>query len=172
MPDHSNLIERFYQAFQAKDGAAMSACYAPDAAFQDPVFTLVGPQVGAMWRMLCLRGRDLALTYRDVVVDADGQGGSAHWDATYTFSTTGRAVQNSIDARFRFRDGLIAAHTDTFDFWRWSRQALGPVGLFAGWTPVLQHSVRVWPSLSAVGRVWAYWRTTSGFVLGSSRSMT
>lgn len=33
------LIERFYTAFDAGDGDAMAACYAPDVQFSDPVFT-------------------------------------------------------------------------------------------------------------------------------------
>ena len=50
---NDELIERFYAAFNAKDGATMAACYAPDARFHDPVFgDLTGEQAGAMWRML------------------------------------------------------------------------------------------------------------------------
>ena len=37
---------------------------------------------------------------------------------------------------------MIARHTDRFSFWRWSRQALGPVGLWLGWTPFLRAKVR------------------------------
>ena len=33
-----NVVERFYAAFDRRDGEAMAACYAPDAHFQDPVF--------------------------------------------------------------------------------------------------------------------------------------
>nr|QMS48187.1 ketosteroid isomerase-related protein [uncultured bacterium] len=47
-----------------------------------------------------------------------------------------------IDASFRFRDGLIAEHVDRFDFWRWSRMAMGPAGLLLGWTPILKSVVR------------------------------
>jgi len=36
---NEELIDRFYAAFGARDGAAMSALYAPDARFSDPVFT-------------------------------------------------------------------------------------------------------------------------------------
>lgn len=140
MHPHHTLLEQLYQAFQRKDGAAMTACYAPDARFQDAVFDLRGPEVGAMWRMLCRRGKDLELVYNGVEADADG--GRAHWEATYTFSTTGRKVLNIIDARFVFRDGLIVDHTDSFNFWTWSRQALGPTGLLLGWTPMLQNKVR------------------------------
>lgn len=135
------LIERLYSAFQRRDGAAMSACYAPDARFSDPVFTdLRGEEVGAMWRMLCERGKDLELTYSEVA--ADGESGSASWQADYTFSTTGRKVHNEIAAEFRFAGGLIAEHRDRFDLWRWSRQALGPVGLLLGWSPPVQSKIR------------------------------
>ena len=54
--------------------------------------------------------------------------GRAHWDATYTYSATGRRVDNRIDATFAFRDGLIVRHDDRFDLWRWARQALGVQG--------------------------------------------
>ena len=51
-------------------------------------------------------------------------------------------MHNAIDATFEFRDGLIVRHVDRFDFWRWSRQALGPIGLLLGWTPILRRKVR------------------------------
>ena len=38
--------------------------------------------------------------------------------------------------------GLITRHTDRFDFWRWSRQALGAPGLLLGWSPFLRAKVR------------------------------
>jgi hypothetical protein len=83
---------------------------------------------------------DLKATHRDI--HADDTRGRAHWEAWYTFSSTGRKVHNVIDARFQFRDGKIVRHDDRFDFWRWSRQALGPAGWLLGWTPLLQKAVR------------------------------
>ena len=62
---------------------------------------------------------------------------SAHWEATYRFSATGRLVHNIIDAEFEFdAHGLILRHRDRFDFWRWARQALGAPGLLLGWSPL------------------------------------
>jgi ketosteroid isomerase-like protein len=134
------LIERFYSAFGRRDHVEMARCYAADARFSDPAFgELRGEEVPAMWRMLCERGEDLEIEFRDV--EASGERGSAHWDADYTFSATGRRVHNEIDASFRFRDGLIAEHDDSFSFWRWSRQALGPVGLVLGWSRVMRSKV-------------------------------
>ena len=55
---------------------------------------------------------------------------------------SGRPVVNDIQATFRFESGLIADHQDDFNFYRWSRQALGPVGLLLGWTPLVRSKVR------------------------------
>ncbi|MCO7522300.1 MULTISPECIES: nuclear transport factor 2 family protein [unclassified Pseudomonas] len=134
---NSALITRFYQAFQRLDAEAMVACYSEDIVFSDPVFgTLCGRDAGDMWRMLTTRAKDFTLTFDDVRSDG------AHWVATYLFSQTGRVVVNDIQARFVIRDGLICQHDDTFDLWRWSRQALGMPGVLLGWTPMLQNKVR------------------------------
>ena len=118
----------------------MAACYQPDATFSDPVFELRGAEVGAMWRMLCSRAHDLRVEASGIVVDGDD--GRADWQAWYTFSSTGRPVHNIVHSRFRLADGLIASQVDAFAFWRWSRQALGPVGLMLGWTPLVRDKVR------------------------------
>jgi ketosteroid isomerase-like protein len=141
MHPNAELIDRFYTAFARRDADAMVACYASDVVFSDPAFgELRGARAGAMWRMLCERGKDLRVEHR--VLDADDAGGRAHWDAWYSFSKTGRSVHNVVEARFRIREGKIVEHRDAFGFWRWSRQALGPAGLLLGWTPVLQSAVR------------------------------
>jgi uncharacterized protein len=137
---NESLIERFYAAFAARDGAAMAACYAPDVTFSDPVFTnLRGPEAGGMWRMLTGRATDLRIELLEH--EATENTGSAQWRAHYTFTQTGRPVTNDVRASFRFRDGLIADHRDDFSFHRWSRQALGAPGLLLGWTPLLRSSV-------------------------------
>jgi ketosteroid isomerase-like protein len=134
------LIERFYRAFAQRDAATMAACYTSDVTFRDPAFELSGSDVGKMWKMLCARGADLRIEFSNV--SAEDERGVADWQAWYTFSATGRPVHNIIHADFRFRDGLIAEHVDTFDFWRWSRQSLGTPGLLLGWTPLLRKKVR------------------------------
>jgi hypothetical protein len=118
----------------------MAACYAPDARFSDPVFTdLRGEEPGAMWRMLTGRAKDLEIKL--VEHGAEGEQGSAHWLANYTFRT-GRKVHNDVRADFRFEDGLIIEHRDSFSFYAWARQALGPVGLALGWTPIVRGKVQ------------------------------
>jgi ketosteroid isomerase-like protein len=137
---NDDLIQRFYEAFGRLDGDSMAACYAPAARFSDPVFTdLHDHEPGAMWRMLTGRAQDLRVKL--VEHEADGERGEAHWLADYTFST-GRKVQNDVRAQFRFDGGLIAEHHDSFSFYRWARQALGPVGLALGWTPLMHGKVQ------------------------------
>jgi ketosteroid isomerase-like protein len=147
MNKNEETIRRFYDAFASLDADTMAACYAPDAVFDDEAFSLRGArEIGGMWKMLCeatrAKGADVwKLSYRDVQVDTNG--GRAHWDAHYRFSATGRIVDNAIDARFTFNpQGLIATHRDRFDFWTWSRQALGTPGLLLGWSPMLKRKVR------------------------------
>ena len=140
------LIEQFYGAFAARDVDAMERCYHPEVKFSDPVFTdLRGPEVMRMWRMLLERSDDLEIELGER--SAQGQKGTAHWTARYTFSRTGRHVTNEIDAAFGFEDGLIATHQDSFDFWRWSRMALGAPGLLLGWSPGLKKKVRAQSAL-------------------------
>jgi ketosteroid isomerase-like protein len=135
------LVERFYGAFDRKDGQTMAACYAPDARFSDPVFVdLRGREPGAMWRMLTERASDL--TVELVEHEADERAGTARWVARYTFAATGRPVVNDVRASFRFGDGLIVEHSDRFGFHAWARQALGPPGLLLGWTPLMRATVR------------------------------
>lgn len=149
---HAQLIERFYQAFQRLDAEAMAACYHPQVRFADPVFpALEGREAGDMWRMLCARAEGFSLVFDGV--EADDQGGRAHWVATYRFSQTGRTVVNDIRAEFRFRDGLIVEHRDRFDLWRWSRQALGAKGWLLGWLPPVQRAIA-----SQAGRALRQWR--------------
>ena len=138
---NKETIERLYAAFADRDGAAMTACYAPGAHFRDPAFgDLEGDDIGAMWRMLTGRARDLEITLREH--EADERAGSAHWIARYTFST-GRRVENDVQATFTFDgDGLITDHVDDFDFHRWASQALGPKGHLVALLPPLRAKAR------------------------------
>ena len=140
-PPELTLLDRFYDAFDRRDGATMAACYAPDARFSDPVFPgLRGSEPGAMWRMLTARSSDLAVELVDREATTDR--GSARWIARYTFAQTGRPVVNDVRSTFRFAGGLIEQQQDEFDFPAWSRQALGVTGLLLGRTPMLRNRVR------------------------------
>lgn len=141
MHPHMELIEHFYRSFQRLDAAAMNACYHPKIVFSDPVFlTLRGDEARAMWEMLCRNAREFELRFSEV--QADEKRGSAHWEADYTFSKTGRRVYNRIEASFQFHDGLIVEHHDSFSLWRWASQALGLQGALLGWLPPVQAAIR------------------------------
>jgi len=139
--DNRATIERLYAAFGECNGAAMTACYAPDAHFRDPAFgDLEGEDVGAMWRMLTGRASDLKIELHEH--EAGEEAGSAHWIARYTFST-GRPVVNDIQASFRFGpDAKIVDHVDEFDFRNWAKQALGPSGHLVALLPPLRAKAR------------------------------
>jgi ketosteroid isomerase-like protein len=138
---NQETIERLYEAFKQRNGAAMTACYAPGAHFRDPAFgDLEGEEIGAMWRMLTGRATDLVIELHEH--EANEETGSAHWIARYTFST-GRPVLNDIRARFRFGpDGRILDHVDEFDFRQWAKQALGPSGHLVALLPPLRSKAR------------------------------
>ncbi len=141
MHPHAQLIETFYSAFSKRDAEGMAACYHPDVQFSDPVFPgLRGPRAGNMWRMLCERGATLQIEYSGVT--ADDKTGTAHWEARYDFTATGRKVHNVIDATFEFADGKIVRHTDNFDLWKWAGMALGAKGKLLGWAPPVQNAIR------------------------------
>lgn len=136
-------IERFYAAFAQLDAATMQACYAPGAQFDDEAFSLQGaPQIGGMWRMLCETTKAKGMAHWKLET-SHITARSANWEAHYLFSATGRLVHNKIDAEFEFdANGLITRHRDRFDFWSWSRQALGAPGWLLGWSPFLRNKVR------------------------------
>ncbi len=136
-----SVLRRFYGAFAARDAATMAASYADDARFSDPAFQdLNATEVRAMWKMLLGRSEDLRVKFK--VLEEDAHRGVCEWHAYYTFSSTGRKVHNIVRSEFELRDGRIVRQQDRFDFWRWSRQALGVPGWLLGWSPMLRGKVR------------------------------
>ncbi len=151
MHPNEEVIADFYRAFDQKDAETMAAHYSDRASFSDPVFPdLDAEGVRDMWRMLT-EADDLRIEASEI--KADDSSGSARWDAWYTFTATGNKVHNIIHASFVFEDGKIVQHDDKFDFWRWSRQALGLPGIFLGWTPMVRNKVQ-----TMAGKSLASWR--------------
>ena len=127
------LIEKFYTGLSEGNSEKMISCYHDDIVFEDPGFgKLKGERAKKMWQMLCKNGKDLKVEFSKV--EADDQKGSAHWEAWYSFSQTGRSVHNSIDAEFEFKDGKIIKHTDHFNLHKWASQAIGLKGKLLGGT--------------------------------------
>jgi hypothetical protein len=141
MSQDIELVKQFYTAFQAKDAAVMASLYHPDAIFQDEVFTLKGEDIGYMWMMLCARGKDMIMTFRDLNSVSPGHV-TCHWEPIYTFSGTGRKVHNRIDTVIEIKDGKIWKQKDSFSFWSWASQALGLPGMLLGWAPFLKSKVQ------------------------------
>lgn len=131
---NSELITNFYQAFANQDAEAMAACYAPDVVFEDPAFgRLEGKDAHDMWRMLMKRGGGATeISFGDVW--SEGERASTDWMARYNYGPKGRMVINEIHAEFIIKDGKIVQHIDTFNLWRWARQALGLNGMLLGWS--------------------------------------
>ena len=120
----------------------MSLCYSENIAFSDPVFGLLeGEEVKSMWEMLCKNGKDLQLSFGNIQL-LDEEYATCDWVAQYTFSQTGRRVVNKIKAHIRVESGIITEHTDAFDVYNWSRQALGPKGWLFGWTAWFQKKLQ------------------------------
>ncbi len=141
MNDNEKLIHHFYNSFNQRIHTEMQKCYADNATFSDEAFVnLNSAQVKAMWEMLCIRGKDLRIRFDNV--NADDKIGSCNWIANYTFSQTGNTVENHIKANFEFENGKIIKHIDSFDFYKWSSQALGIAGKLLGWTSFLRNKVQ------------------------------
>jgi hypothetical protein len=140
MSQETQVLETLYTALQARDYQTMAGLYHPEATFEDEVFELCGKEIGAMWHMLCSRGKDMQLTFDSIRSEKPGYA-SAHWEPIYTFSMSGRKVHNRIDTEIELKDGKIWKQRDHFSFWRWSSQALGVPGLLLGWTPLLRRKV-------------------------------
>jgi len=139
--ENQEIIERFYAAFNNGDYKTMQDLYHPAATFSDPVFRdMNAKETRAMWQMLVTSGKDLKVTVSNV--KGDVLGGTCHWEAVYTFSTTGRVVHNKIDARFEIANGKILRHEDNFNLHKWSRMAFGLTGAIAGWTPFFKKKIR------------------------------
>jgi ketosteroid isomerase-like protein len=130
----TEIISQFYKAFKNLDAEAMVAYYHDDVEFEDPAFgKLYGIHAKNMWRMLCKsqQGKDFKVKFNDIQqVDYTV---TANWEASYTFSITGRKVHNKIKAKFLFKDSKIIKHNDHFrciagQFRRWVLKVLHLVG--------------------------------------------
>lgn len=142
MNTNTQLIEKFYTAFQKLDACGMNSCYNDDIVFFDPVFGLLkGEEACSMWEMLCKNAKDFTLTYGNIVT-LDEEYSTCDWVATYTFYKTGNRVVNKIKANMRFADGKIIEHSDAFSLHKWSKQAFGIPGVLIGWNSFFQNKIK------------------------------
>lgn len=137
------LLKTFYTAFNNLDAETMVSCYHDDIIFEDPAFgTLKGEKVKNMWRMLCASQKVEKFDVEYSNIKTNETNGSAHWEAFYNFSKTGRSVHNKIDASFEFKDGKIIKHLDHFNLHNWAKQAIGFKGFLLGGTKFFKNKLQ------------------------------
>lgn len=142
MNNNQQMIERFYTAFQQLDYRTMQDCYSDDIVFSDPVFGLLkGEEARAMWEMLCKNAKDFRLSFGEIEL-LDEEYATCRWTANYTFSKTGRHVENKIKAYMKLADGKIIEHSDAFRLSTWLAQAFGFKGVLFGWTGFMKRAVQ------------------------------
>lgn len=140
--NNKKLIEQFYTSFSNGNVEKMLECYHRDIIFKDPVFgTLKGKRAFDMWKML-LSKKNENTTIKSYGITADEKKGEANWVAEYHYGLKKRKVINRVYADFTLKDGKIIQHIDTFDLWKWTKQALGITGYLIGWTPYMKSKIQ------------------------------
>jgi len=136
------IAANFYSAFAKGDAETMTSFYADTIEFEDPVFgKLKGMEARMMWHMLIERSKgNLKISHK--ILETTENTVKVHWTAVYPFPKTGRIVTNKIRAKMVIEDGKIIQHTDYFNLWGWTRQALGWRGFLFGWLPSIQSKIR------------------------------
>ncbi|UMB54315.1 nuclear transport factor 2 family protein [Lutibacter sp. A64] len=140
--NNKELIEKFYTSFSNGNASGMTECYHKGIQFQDPVFgKLKGDEAFKMWEML-LSKKSATTKISFSGIKTSENKGSVNWVANYVYGKNKRKVTNKVSANFKFKDGKIIEHIDTFNVWKWSKQALGTVGFLLGWTPFMKHKIQ------------------------------
>jgi ketosteroid isomerase-like protein len=142
MNNDEKLVEKFFTAFQKLDANGMNACYSNDIAFYDPIFELLrGDEAKAMWQMLCKNARNFSLVFDSIKNLGEGYY-TCNWQATYTFSATGKKVVNNVKAHMKIENGLITEHSDGWSLAKWSAQAIGLPGKLFGWAGFFRRKLK------------------------------
>ncbi len=135
------VIESFYTAFANGDAVGMNQQYADNIVFEDPAFgQLKGQDAKDMWLLLMERSQGMKLTFDNI--SATTTTATAHWKAVYAYGPQKRMVTNLVTAQFELKDGKITKHTDDFDLWKWSSQALGVAGKLLGWSSFMRNKIQ------------------------------
>ena len=143
MTEEEKIVREFYEAFAAHDVKGMVSRYHEEVVFDDPAFRALSyKQVSIMWMMLLRKAKESKLEV--VLREASGANGKAYavWEAKYLFGKDKAPVHNVIRAEMELKDGKIYRHRDSFDFYKWLRQAFGWKGVLFGWTPFFQQAFR------------------------------
>ena len=140
--NNKEVIEKFYSAFKEGDSETMINLYSDDVIFSDPAFgTLEGNNAKAMWKML-LSNKDSKAQVTFNNISASESEGNASWTASYNYGPKSRKVVNNVNAKFEFKNGKISKHTDDFNLWKWTQQALGTSGYLLGWSSFMKKKIQ------------------------------
>ncbi len=140
--NNKQLIEKFYNSFSKGDAEGMTTCYHENVTFEDPAFgTLENGRPAKMWEMLMSRKQE-STTVVFNNIEANESTGKANWTATYEYGPKKRKVVNNVSANFKFNDGKIIEHIDTFNLWKWTKQALGFSGVLLGWSSFMKNKIQ------------------------------
>ncbi len=142
MDNHTQIITQFYTAFQRLDATSMNSCYSDDIVFFDPMFGLLqSEQARAMWQMLCNNAQNFSLSFGPITA-LDDEYYICDVVVSYTFTSTGRFVENKLRANMRLINGKIAEHSDAYSLHQWSKQAFGNWGNLLGWNSFFQNKIK------------------------------
>ncbi|MDR5591019.1 nuclear transport factor 2 family protein [Christiangramia sp. SM2212] len=138
---NTELIQQFYQSFARADAEGMITAYHENVVFKDPAFgKLEKERARSMWRMLLSRNNEIHITHK--ILETSGNTAKVAWTAIYNYGPKKRKVVNHVTAHLVFQDAKIIKHTDKFNLWNWSRQALGLSGFLLGWTPFMKKKIQ------------------------------
>lgn len=141
MHPNEQLLEKFFNALQRKDINAVIECLDQEVVYSDPIFkNLQGRTTRAYWHMMLEKLPDLKVEYKNI--KANDNSGSACWYCIYNYTKTDRLIRYKIKAKFKFKDGKIFSHTDSYSLWRWAGKALGLTGYFLGFTAFVRNQIR------------------------------
>ena len=138
--NNKELINKFYTGFSNGKSEEMVECYHENIVFQDPAFGILeGQRARSMWKMLLSpKNGDIKITFE--IIHSASDTGKARWIAEYFYGK--REVVNKVEANFKFKNGKIIEHIDTFDLWKWTRQAMGFTGYLLGWTSFMKNKIQ------------------------------
>ncbi len=140
--NYTEIITEFYNNFSEGNAQGMTQYYHKDIVFNDPIFgTLKKERAFKMWEMLLSKKSEHTTISFDNIIEKEGFI-TVNWTATYLFGPQQRKVVNNVLATFRFQENKIIEHSDSFDLWKWTRQALGTSGYLMGWSSFMQKKIQ------------------------------
>jgi hypothetical protein len=132
-------VDAFFTALARLDAETIGRLYDEDASYEDPVFgRLAGSAARRRWQLFCWRAARPRLRWaaeprRDGVVEA-------HWHMACLYGQ--RRLDLAVRSEFVVQGSRILIHADTYDFWTWARQTLGPTVWLRGVAPNFRRAVR------------------------------